>query len=119
MPVVYQNPTYPFQVSFGGVQAPSTQLSFRQMLSEVTDWNPDVDPMTAGRWINNYYRKVIDMRSWYGLKIKGQINVQQTVFAGQVTCTTGSPFVVGTGTGWSTAPAGAAKSVRARSWRIM
>lgn len=98
MSVVYVNPTYPNQVSFGGVKAPSTQLNYREMLNEVTRWNPNVDPMVAGRWINNYYRKIIDMRSWYGLKLKGQVSVSSPTNPGLVTCTLGSPFVVGTGT---------------------
>ena len=104
MPIVYQNPTYPWQTSFAGQQAASTQLNFREMLNEVTQWNPDVDPMVAGRWINNYYRKIIDMRSWYALKLKGQISVSGIYQTGQVITTLGSPFVTGVGTNWSTAP---------------
>lgn len=100
MAIVYTNPTYPWQVGFAGKQAPSTQLNYRQMLSEVTSWNPNVDPMTAGRWINNYYRKVMDMRSWYGLKIKGQVSVRKNVNSGQVVTTYGNPFVTGVGTTW-------------------
>jgi hypothetical protein len=100
VPVVYQNTVYPWQVSFGGVQAPSTQLNFREMLNEVTDWNPNVDPMTAGRWINNYYRKVIDMRTWYGLKLRGQVSVIQPVNSGQVSSQYGNPTITGIGTSW-------------------
>src|ERR1700721_4021572 len=96
--VVYVNPTYPFQVSGGSVQAASTQLNYRQMLSEVTSWNPDVDPMIAGRWINNIYRKVIDMRSWYGLKLRGQGNVRAPSNTGQATTIFGNPIVNGGGT---------------------
>lgn len=102
MAIVYTNPTYPFQVSFGGTQAPSTQLNYRQMLSEVCGWNPDVDPMTAGRWINNYYRKIIDKRSWYGLKIKGQVTAAAPYNQGTVNVTLGSNIVNGIGTNWST-----------------
>lgn len=105
MPIVYQNPTYPYQVSFGGVKAPSTQLNYRQMLSEVTQWNPDLDPMVAGRFVNNYYRKVIDRRSWYGLKLRGFAYVQQPVTQGQVTVTAGNSIVTGIGTNWPTIPA--------------
>lgn len=111
MAIVYTNPTYPWQVSFGGQKAASTQLNYRQMLSEVCQWNPEVDPQVAGRWINNYYRKVIDMRSWYGLKLKGQIAVLGPINAGQVITNFGSPNVEGIGTNWSTAPAGTAGSM--------
>lgn len=107
MPVtIYSNALYPWQVSSDGTQAASTQLNYRQMLSEVTGWNPDVDPMQAGRWINNAYRAIIDKRSWYGLKLRGQIEVAQIVNNGQVTATMGNPVVTGIGTGWSTAAAG-------------
>lgn len=103
MAVVYTNPVYPWQVSFGGAKAPSTQMDYRTMLNEVVSWNPDLDPMTAGRFINNYYRKVIDMRSWYGLKLKGQVSVQAITNGGQAVTVQGSPFVRGIGTTWTTA----------------
>ena len=102
MPVIYSNPVYPWQVSADGSQAPSTQLNYREMLNEVTSWNPNVDPMQAGRFINNYYRKVIDMRNWYGLKIKGQVAVQAITNTGQVQTTYGNPVVQGIGTSWDT-----------------
>jgi hypothetical protein len=111
MAVVYQNPTYPFQVSGGSVQAASTQLNYRQMLSEITSANPDVDPMVAGRWINNSYRRIIDKRSWYGLKIRGQVTAGNPYNTGFVNVTQGSSIVNGIGTAWSTAPAGVVGSL--------
>jgi hypothetical protein len=104
MPVVYTNPTYPWQVSFGGQQAASTQLSYRQMLNEVLAWNPNLDSMLAGRFINNYYRKVIDKRSWYGLKIKGQLTAAAPYNQGTVTVTQGNALVNGVGTNWPVTP---------------
>ena len=103
MPVVYTNPLHPNQVSFGGKQAPSTQSNFREMIGEITSWNPNIDPMLAGKWINNYYRKVIDLRSWYGLKLRGQVNVMQPVNNGQVTVQFNNPQVTGIGTNWTAA----------------
>jgi hypothetical protein len=76
------------------------------MIGEVTSWNPNIDPQVAGRWINNYYRKIIDMRSWYGLKLKGQVSVQAPYNTGQVITTFGSPYVTGVGTNWVTAQEG-------------
>lgn len=104
MPVIYQSPTYPSQVSWNGVQAVSTQLSFRQMIQEICAWNPNVDPMWAGRLANNYLRKIIDMRQWYGLKLRGNINIAQVISTpGQCTITNGSNIVQGIGTAWTTA----------------
>ena len=102
MPVVFNNPAYPNQ--FGdnpASQAASTQLNYGQMLREVCQWNPSVDPMLAGRWINNYYRQIIDMRSWYGLKVRGQIQVPAPYSQGTCTVTNNSQTVIGIGTGWN------------------
>lgn len=103
MSVVYVNPIYPWQVAPNGLQAPSTQMDYRSMIGEVTSWNPNVDPEIAGRWINNYYRKLVDMRSWYGLKVRGQVSVRAPYSVGQVSCTFGNPVVNGTGTNWTAA----------------
>lgn len=106
MPIVYSNPAYPYQVSFGGLKAPSTQLNYREMIGEVTNWNPNVSADVAGRWINNYYRKVIDMRNWYGLKLRGQIQIANPIVGGangQVSVTAGNPLVTGIGTTWTPA----------------
>lgn len=101
MPVVFSNPLYPSQAGFGGVQAVSTQLDYRSMLNEVTAWNPDLDPEIAGRFINNAYRNVIDRRSWYGLKLRGQISVISPSTPGQVSMTYGSKQVTGIGTAFN------------------
>ena len=76
------------------------------MLREVTGWNPSVDPMTAGRWINEVYRRLIDMRSWYGLKVRGQIGVPAPYSTGTCTVTSNSQTVIGIGTGWTPALVG-------------
>lgn len=102
MPVIFTNPQFPNQVSSSqNNQSYATQLNYRQMIQSVTDWNPNVDPMTAGRWINNYYRAVIDQRSWYALKLRGQIVVPNTYNQGTALFTQNSPTVVGQGTAWT------------------
>ena len=104
MPVVIvQNPLYPNQVSWNPASAPvTTQLNFREMINEICQWNPNVDPMIAGRWVNNYIRKIVDMRTWYGLKLRGVINIPQIYQQGTVTTTNGSNIVQGIGTAWTT-----------------
>ena len=104
MPVVYQNPAYPNQVSWNGVQAVSTQSNYRQIINEICAWNPNLDPMWAGRLANNYLRKIIDMRQWYGCKLRGNINIAQVITTpGQCTITNGSNLIQGIGTNWTTA----------------
>jgi hypothetical protein len=102
MPVVLSNPQFPNQVSASGTtQAFATQLNYRQMIQEVCGWNPSLDPMQAGRMLNNVYRKVVDMRSWYGLKVRGQIQTPSPYSQGTCTVTNGQPAVQGIGTGWT------------------
>lgn len=103
MPVIYANPMFPLQVGPNGKQAYVQQLSFRQMINEITSpmGNPDIDPMWAGRIINNVYREVVQRRNWYGLKVRGTINIPSGVFGtGQAKVTNGSNLVQGVGTSW-------------------
>jgi len=71
------------------------------MMNEVCQWNPDVDPMVAGRWLNNYLRQVIDKRQWYGLKVRGTVSIANVINAGTATVTNGSTNVTGVGTAWN------------------
>ena len=104
MPVVFSNPQFPYQVGPNGSQAYVTQTNYRQMLSEVCLWNPDLDPQTAGRMINNIYRRVVDRRSWYGLKVRGNLNISTIpTQTGTATVTNGSNIVQGNGTTWASA----------------
>lgn len=104
MPVIFSNPAFPNQQSASQTsQAYNVQLDFGQMLREVCGWNPQVDPDTAGRSINNYYRKFADLRSWYGMKMRGQIVIPNTINQGVATFTSGSQNVTGVGTAWTAA----------------
>lgn len=76
------------------------------MLREVCGWNPSVDPQTALRMINERYRQILDTRSWYGTKVRGQISVPSPYSTGTCTVTNGSTNVVGIGTGWTPALVG-------------
>jgi len=107
MPVVFSNPQFPYQVGASSAnQAYSVQLNYRQMLSEVTSWNPNFDPMKAGRAINNAYRLILDKRSWYGLKVRGVATVPTITATGQATTVTGVSTVTGIGTTWTPALVG-------------
>jgi hypothetical protein len=98
---ITQNPNFPNQSSPNGKQAYVQQLSYRQMINEVCQWNPNVDPMIAGRWLNSYYRDLLQKRNWYALKVRGNINVPQTINTGRATATNGSNIIQGTGTAWT------------------
>lgn len=76
------------------------------MLREVCGWNPSVDPQTALRFLNNRYRRIVDMRSWYGLKIRGQISVPSPYSTGTCTVTNNQNTVTGIGTSWTPALVG-------------
>jgi hypothetical protein len=107
LPVIFSNPAFPNQQSASqNSQAYNVQTNAGQMIREVCEWNPQVDPQTALRFINNYYRKFADMRSWYGLKLRGQIVVPNTVNQGIATFTNGSQVVTGVGTNWTSALVG-------------
>jgi hypothetical protein len=102
MPVVItQNPNFPMQVGPNGSQAYVQSLNFRQCINEVCLWNPDLDPMIAGRFINNALREVVDSYQWYALKVRGVINVPRITVSGTCTLTQGSNIVQGIGTAWT------------------
>ena len=100
--VITGNPAFPNQAGPNGTQAFVQQLTFGQMIREVTQWNPDLDLMVAGRMVNNAYRSVIRKRNWYALKVRGSINVPTVVQQGTCTITNGSTLVQGIGTAWTT-----------------
>ena len=99
--VITQNPAFPNQVGPNGTQAFVQQLNFRQIINEICQWNPNVDPMTAARWANNRYRQIINKRQWYALKVRGNINIPTITTQGTCTVTNGSNVVQGIGTNWT------------------
>jgi len=76
------------------------------MLGELLQWNPDLPVQVAAKFINNSYRRVIDARLWYGMLIKGQVNVPNAYTVGNVTVTNGTGVVTGVGTAWTPAMIG-------------
>lgn len=84
----------------------TAQLNFRQMASELLQWNPDLDPILAKRFINNAYRKVLDHRNWYGCFVRGILAVPSMYSVGTATFTNGSDTVTGVGTTWTAAMVG-------------
>jgi hypothetical protein len=102
MPVVItQNPAFPSQVGPNGTQAFVQQLNFRQIINEICAWNPNMDSMWAGRTANNWYRRIINKRQWYALKVRGNINIPTITTQGTCTITNGSNVVQGIGTNWT------------------
>jgi hypothetical protein len=58
--------------------------------------------MWAGRFLNDAYREIVQRRNWYALKVRGVINIPNTINGGQATVTQGSNIVQGVGTSWTT-----------------
>ena len=79
----------------------TAQLNYRQMTSELLQWNPDLDPLSAGRMINNSFRRILDFRRWYGCVLHGVLQVPTMYSAGTATFTAGSQTVTGVGTAWN------------------
>ena len=103
---------YPSSTQVQQVSNPtSAQLTFRQMTSEVLQWNPDVPAWLAQRWIQNLYRKILDSRNWYGMQTRGVCNVAPVYTTGSVAVQNGSALVTGTGTSWDT-------TMQGRSFRV-
>ncbi len=103
MPIVPGNPQFPQQYGWPNNQTQpySTQANYGQMIGEVLLWNPDLDPLLAGRIINNQLRKVVDYRNWTGLMVRGQITTPQQVSGGTAGVVNGSNTVTGAGTTWN------------------
>ena len=102
MPVIYSNPQFTSQSGASPFnQSYVQQLNAGQMIREVCGWNPSLDPQDALRMLNNIYRTIIRKRSWYGLKVRGQISVPAPYSTGTCTVTNGSTTVVGIGTSWT------------------
>lgn len=98
---ITSNPNFINQAGPNGKQAFVQQLSFGQMIREVILWNPNLDPMVVGRWLNSYYRDLLQKRNWYALKVRGNINVPHTHHRGMATATTGSNIIQGIDTEWT------------------
>lgn len=82
-------------------RAKTTQKNLREMTGEILQWNPDAPATMVKTWLNNSYRAVVDERLWYGMMVRGQVQVPNQYNVGQATFTLGSPTVQGTGTGWT------------------
>lgn len=106
MPVVTVNP----RVVAGQVNqtsmAQTTQKNFRQMCGEVQQWNPDAPATMVETWINNSYRKILDKRLWYGLQVRGQIQVPTVYTTGTASFTLNTTSVQGFNTAWTAAMVG-------------
>jgi hypothetical protein len=91
LPAIPQIPQpYAGQVNLTS-KPPTTQLVFRQMVGEILQWNADVPPTEAKRWLNFNYRRIVDKRVWYGLMIHGQCVVPNVYTTGTASVTLGSP----------------------------
>ncbi len=99
-------PTNPNQVGFQGSQPFTSQQNFGQLLGEVSFWNPDCPLPLIANIINNIARKIYCMRYFYGTMVRGQIIAPQLTVGGNVTLTSGSASVEGTGANFTAAVVG-------------
>ena len=75
------------------------QMDFGQMIGFVSAFNPNSLAQIPG-WINTIARKIYDLKTWYGLMVKGQVICPQAVSGGTATVTMGSTTIQGNGTTW-------------------
>lgn len=87
-------------------QPVTTQANFRQMVGEVLQWNPDYNVQLAKRAVQNAYRRIIDHRQWYGMMVKGQVNVPNSYTLGLITATQNSNIITGIGMTWDASMVG-------------
>lgn len=102
MPIVPPQ-TNPNQVTPNSNPPSVQQQNFGQMIGEVLDANPDMDPSIISVRLNGIIRKIYDRRTWYGLMVRGQVACVGLTTGGTVVLSQGSQSVVGTGTNWTTA----------------
>lgn len=63
---------------------------------------PSAGPLLAQDWVSHSFRRLAERRLWSWLIKYGQFVTMAAYNTGQVTCTLGSPNVVGVGTNWVT-----------------
>ena len=81
------------------VQAATTQKNFRQMVGEVSMWNPDAPTTLVESWVATRYRQILDERLWFGTKVRGILSVPPMLTGpGTVSVVPGSNIVTGVGT---------------------
>lgn len=76
------------------------QQNFGQLIGEIASYNPNSLAQIPG-WINSELRSLLDLKTWYGTWVKGQILCPNAVTGGQATVTFNSNIVQGTNTSWS------------------
>jgi hypothetical protein len=81
-------------------RAATTQHNFRQLVGEVSAYNPEAGVNLVKRWVQETYRCIIDHRIWYGMHVRTQFVAPDIYTTGTVTVTADSPNVVGVGTSW-------------------
>lgn len=91
----------PNQVQPSGAQPYVQQMNFGQMIGEISAYNPNALPQIR-TWINDEVRDLYDLKTWYGLFIKGQVPCPPQVSGGTATVTLNSTTIQGTNTTWDT-----------------
>lgn len=79
----------------------TSQWNFRQLVGQLLQFNPDLNPQVAKSFINQTYRRIVDSRDYYGTLVKGQVTVPNAYTMGTVTVTQNSPIISGIGMNWT------------------
>lgn len=87
-------------------QPTQSQYSFRELVGQLLQHNPDLGPQMAKSFINQSYRRILDSRNYYGTLVKGQVNVPNSYTTGTVLVTNGSKIITGTGMIWDASMVG-------------
>lgn len=87
--------------------APATsQYSFRALVGNLLQFNPDLNVQVAKAFISQSYRRIVDSRDYYGMLVKGQVNVPNAYTLGTCLVTYGSNTVTGVGMSWNASMVG-------------
>jgi hypothetical protein len=105
MPIIPPTPVAN-QITPSGQRPYTAQFNFGQAIGAVQSWNPNCSSAQVEIFLNSALRKLVDRRLWYGLMTKGQIVTPPFYQGGQVSLTTGSASVVGSGTLFTSAMVG-------------
>ena len=85
---------------------PNSQFTFKQMVGQILEYRPDMSLQFAQTLLNSAYRQILDRRNWYGLMVRGALNIQGIYTTGTATVANGNATVTGVGTAWTAAMVG-------------
>ena len=80
--------------------------TFRQMYRELKEYVPTLPEFLARKLINERYQRMLELRTWAGLRGQSQFLIPNAYTTGTITVTNGSDTIVRSGTAWTSAMVG-------------